>query len=91
MTGLNEQFAIPPHVMARQVGEETVLLDLESGTYFGLDDVGARIWQLLEGGKSVAETCALLLAEYDVEASVLEHDALALVQKLVDAKLLEKQ
>jgi hypothetical protein len=44
---LNDTFSVSAQVMARRVGNETVLLDLASGTYFGLDPVGARIWQLI--------------------------------------------
>jgi len=39
-----DRVTVPPHVIARRVGEDTVILDLASGTYFGLDPVGARIW-----------------------------------------------
>ena len=41
--------------MGRVVGSEIVLLDLTSGTYFGLDAVGARIWQLIAAGQSLAK------------------------------------
>lgn len=41
---LSISVAIPAQVLARRVGEEIVILNLESGVYFGLDPVGARIW-----------------------------------------------
>jgi hypothetical protein len=79
---LTDRVTIPPQVMARQVGAETVILDLNSGTYFGLDPVGARIWTLLAEGKTVAETCATLLDEYEVEAGRLEQDVFNLLDAL---------
>jgi hypothetical protein len=75
-------------VIARQVGDETVLLDLASGTYFGLDPVGARIWQLIETGKSLREVCDQMVEEYDVARQVLEQDTLALARDLVEKKLI---
>jgi len=75
-------------VVARQVGGETVILDLESGTYFGLDPVGTRIWTLLEAGHSLQHVCDVLLDEYEVSRDDVERDVPALVTQLVDKKLL---
>ena len=77
--------------MARQLGEETVILDLESGTYFGLDPVGARIWQLMKEGKSLAEICDVMLDEYEVSREKLERDALALAQDLEARSLISTE
>jgi hypothetical protein len=71
---LNDTITIPTQVMARQVGDETVILDLASGTYYGLDAVGARIWQLLGEGKTLAQVCETMLAEYDVTRDAFERD-----------------
>ena len=60
--------------MARTVGEETVLLDLASGTYFGLDPVSTRIWHLLSEGNTVAAVCDNMLTEFDVTRDTLEAD-----------------
>ena len=79
---LTDKVTIPEQVMARQVGEETVILDLASGTYFGLDPVGARIWQLMTEGKTLAEVCAIMLAEYGVTREDLERDVLRLAEEL---------
>ena len=56
------------------VGDETVLLNLENGTYYGLDPVGTRIWELLKEGHSTAEICRLLGAKYEVEQVTIEND-----------------
>ncbi len=79
---LTDKVIIPAQVMARRVGEETVILDLASGTYFGLDPVGARIWQLLSEGKTLAEICVVMLAEYDVSSEDIERDVLSLAEEL---------
>jgi hypothetical protein len=45
---LADQITVSPEVLFQEVGGEAVLLDLKSESYFGLDDVGMRIWQLLQ-------------------------------------------
>jgi len=80
---------IPDHVMARQVGDETVILDLASGTYFGLDAVGARIWQLAEEGHSVSQIVGTLLREYDATEPQLRQDVQSLLDDLVSRGLVE--
>ncbi len=79
---LTDKVAIPKEVLARRVGEETVILDLASGTYFGLDPVGARIWQLLTEGKTLVEVCAAMLAEFEVTRADIERDVLSLAEEL---------
>ena len=71
---LNDKIAVSSDVVAREVGEETMLLNLASGTYFGLDPVGGRFWQLLEEGKSATEARDALLQQYDVAPEELDRD-----------------
>ena len=79
---LSDRVKVPEQVMARQVGEETVMLDLASSTYFGLDPVGARIWQLLVEGKTLAEVCDVMLQEYEVSRAEIERDVTNLAEEL---------
>ncbi len=81
---------VPPHVMARAVGEELVILNLESGTYFGLDTVGARIWQLIGEGKLLSEVCEVAVSEYEVTRAVFEHDLQALLASLETQGLIKR-
>lgn len=87
MTG-QQRYSFPSSVVARGVADETVLLDLESGTYYGLDAVGTRVWQLLKEGRSVSEACDVLLDEYDVERAQLQSDIDALIADLIEKKLI---
>jgi len=75
-------------VMFNRVGEEIVLLDLDSGTYFGLDTVGSRVWDLISGDATIGEAIDAMLEEYDVEREVLERDVLRLVGELEEKKLI---
>ena len=68
---------------------EVAILDLKAGVYYGLDDVGARVWNLIQEPKTVSEIRDVLLQEYDVEADRCERDLLALLQRLADEGLAE--
>lgn len=85
---LSDRFEISDDVVAREVGGEIMILDLDSGNYFGLADIGCRIWKLLEDGSSAAEACDALIAEYDVARDVLEGDVLALLSDLLERRLI---
>jgi hypothetical protein len=88
---LETRVFIPPQVMSRPVGNETVLLDLASGTYFGLDGVGKRIWESLAQGKTLGETVEIIIAEYDVDDARAQQDVIEFVSDLVRRGLLEAQ
>jgi hypothetical protein len=60
-----DKFTISEEVLSQEVNGETVLLDLEGESYFGLNEVGTRIWQLLKAEPTVAETLSTLSDEYD--------------------------
>ena len=85
---LTDKMIVSPQAVARQVGDETVILHLGSGTYFGLDPVGARIWQLMGEGKTLAEICQVMLDEYDVSREDLERDTMILIQDLLARDLI---
>lgn len=84
---LSDKVTIPAQVMARVVGDETVILDLANGTYYGLDPVGARIWQLMAEGQTLAQICEAMLADYEVTREDIERDVAALGQTLLDKNL----
>jgi hypothetical protein len=77
--------------VSSDLGGEVAILDLERGTYYGLDEVGARIWQLVQDPTVVGEVQAKVVEEYDVEPARAERDVLALLQRLVDEGLVEVQ
>ena len=85
---LGDRLSVARDVMARQVGDETVILDLASGTYFGLDSVGTRIWSLLEG-RTLAEVCDAVLESHEASREQVEHDVLALAASLCERGLVE--
>lgn len=86
---LSAKAIIPPDVMARAVGEEVVILHLTKGAYFGLDEIGARVWYLLAEDRSLQQVCDTLLGEYEVTREDLQKDLLKLVSQLRDQGLLQ--
>jgi hypothetical protein len=86
---LTDRFTVSDDVVAREVGGEMVLLDLNSGQYFGLDTVGGRIWTLLsERPHDLKELCDLIEAEFDAPRDRIEADLLALAKELRDQELI---
>ena len=84
-----QKVSISSEVLFQEVSGETVLLDLASESYFGLDVVGTRVWGLLESGTSVGDMLDVLLDEYEVERDVLEKDVGELLEKLQEAGLIK--
>ena len=62
--------------------EETVILNLSDGVYYGLDPVGSRIWRLIQEEKTVGELIQLLLGEYKVEPERCEREVLAFLETM---------
>ena len=86
---LNDSVRIPDQVATRKIGNETILLNLETGTYFGLDAVGSRFLELLEQNGKVAAAHRAMMEEFDVSAKVLEADLLRLLEEMRAKGLLE--
>jgi hypothetical protein len=80
--------AVPDQVSSN-LGDEAVILHLGSGTYYGLDPVGARIWNLLmERPRSVYEIRDVIVDEYDVEPGHCERDLRLLLEDLAQHGLI---
>jgi Coenzyme PQQ synthesis protein D (PqqD) len=70
-------------VVFRELDGETVILNLETGTYFGLDRIGTRIWQLCQEHGRLRAVHQSMQAEYDVTAEELAADLIELVDELL--------
>lgn len=82
---------IPDDVISRVLGDEVVILNLATGTYFGLNSVGTRLWQLITEHGSAEPVIAAFLAEYEVEESQLRQDLADLIQQLVQKGLVSSE
>ena len=77
-----------PEVMIQEVGGESVLLDLKTERYLGLNEVGTRMWQALLESDSIQAAYETLLTEYDVTPQQLEEDLRELLGRLLDNALI---
>ena len=68
---------------------EAAILNIKSGVYYGLDPVGARIWNLIQEPRPVAEIQHAITSEYDVEPERCAQDLAALLEKLLAEGLIE--
>jgi hypothetical protein len=83
------KITVPKSILFRELQGECVLLDLDSGRYFGLNETGMRMWSLLTQHCCIELTLADLCAEYDVPLQRLQEELLELVDNLAAQKLLE--
>lgn len=79
--------ATTDHVSSELAGEE-IILDLDDGTYYGLNEVGADVWALLDSPCRVTDICGDLYEHYDVEREVLERDVVELLSEMYERGLI---
>ena len=88
MPTLTAQPQVHPDAFATEVDSQAVILQYSTGTYYTLNEVGTRIWHLLEEKKSLQEILTILQREYSATQAQLQHDLLTLVQQLKEKELL---
>jgi len=84
---LNSLVQASPAQVSCDLGGEAAILNLDTGAYYGLDPVGARIWSFLSTPHTVSELRDTILSEYDVDAARCEADLVALLDSLAAAGL----
>src|ERR1700730_1603074 len=89
MVSLADRVTVPAHVLVRFLEKESVLLNIETERYFGLDETGTRMWQLATVAPSIDAAYLQLLDEYDVEAELLRSNLTDLLDRLVENGLLQ--
>ncbi len=78
----SDKVSVVPHQISCALGSETVVLQLQSGTYYGLNEVGRRVWELIAEPRTVGEICAVITREFEVEPERCERDVVALLNDL---------
>ena len=69
-------------LISTDLDEETILMSIEQGAYYGMEETARRIWQLLETRQKVAQLCGQLAAEYNVTPEICQHDVLSYLEEL---------
>lgn len=80
-------FTVPDNVMAQELDEEFVLVDLQSGSYFGARGVAATIWALVTQGADEAEISRQVTERYDAEPEQIRRDVQEFLSTLVERGL----
>jgi len=91
MISFSERAVVPSNVLIRFLDQESVLLNLETERYFGLDTVGTRMWQVVTTSRTVDAALAQLVEEYDAPLETLRTDLTNLLQHLLENGLIAMQ
>jgi hypothetical protein len=75
--------------VSSRIGDEVAILELDRGVYYGLNDTGSFLWNLMQKPVRVNEMRAALVEEFDVDADTAEQDLLRVLADLRDAGLIE--
>ena len=78
-----------PDQVSSELAGESVILNLKTGLYYGLNEVGAKIWDHIQAPKTFQELCEAITAEYEVAAEECSQDVQALLEEMIQAKLVE--
>lgn len=84
----SQRVRIADDVLLRELDGEAIILDLNSERYYGLDEVGTRMWELLVTSDSIADAYEALVTEYEVNPSQLHQDMHDLLTELIDSGLI---
>ena len=76
-------------IVASDIDGETVMMSIENGEYYGLDDIGSRIWKLIEKPVKVSDLIDTLLERFDVDRETCEKDVLKFLNELNEDKILQ--
>ncbi len=85
----HQRVQISPDVMARRIGKEFFILNVKRECYFGLDEVGARMFALLTEGSSIDEVLRQLEIEYSADPERLRQDLEGLIGELARHELIQ--
>jgi len=88
MVTFSNRAVVPAHVLIRHLDGESVLLNLETEKYFGLDTTGTRMWELVTSSPSIEAAYGTLTCEFEVEPETLRRHLAELLGQLVENGLL---
>jgi hypothetical protein len=89
MVSFMDRVVVPSHVLVRFLDKESVLLNIDTERYFGLDETGTRMWQLVTAAPKIEVAYQQLLEEYDVQPELLRENLTDLVNRLLENGLLQ--
>lgn len=91
MIGPDSRVQRRDRVLTQRAAGTLVLLDLDGGQYYALDEVSSRVWDLCDGERGVNAIVTAIGAEFDAPEETIREDVLGFLQEMVDEKLLVVQ
>src|SRR5246127_4431422 len=89
MVSFMDRVVVPSHVLVRFLDKESVLLNIETERYFGLEETGTGMWELVTAAPRIEVAYEQLLEEYDVQPELLRENLADLLTRLVENGLLQ--
>ena len=77
-------------MLSSNMDGETVMMSIENGEYYGLNEIGTRIWELTENEILIQDIINTLMEEYDVDEATCQSDVMEFVEELGNKKLIKK-
>lgn len=74
-------------LLASELDGEIVMLNVQRGNYYGLSGVAKRVWELLDGPKSINQVCMALQAEFEVAHDQCVKDVVVFVEKMINENM----
>jgi len=83
-----KKYARNPAIISKTIDDEQILLNVETGDYFGLNEIGSDLWELIDGSNDLNGIIHRLLEIYEVEESVLAPDVTEFLNTLIDKNII---
>lgn len=78
-----------PDILTSPVHNGLAMMSIESGNYYGLDEIGMKVWELIDGQRTLGEICAQLVSEHDVTKEQCWEDVNSLADKMLKNQLVK--
>ena len=86
---INSIVVVADEVVSCDLDGEAAILDIKDGIYYGLDPVGAKIWNLIQKPMVLEEVIKIILNEYEVDKDQCTNDVFELIEELLDNRLVK--
>ncbi len=91
MIGLESRLRRRERILTQRAADQWILLDLDGGQYYALDEVSGRIWDLCDGSRDVAALVEALCEDFDAPAETVEADVMAFLGEMVEENLVVRE
>jgi hypothetical protein len=87
---MSKRFIQNKQIIQSKIGDEVVMMDIDSGFYFGMNGVGSIIWQHLSNGITLEDLINNLMNEFNVDKQTCTSDTIAFLENLLEKKIIRE-